>query len=121
MPKIESASLKPEAPLRKVSHEKRLELARTIASRLVDTYKEAVLAVCIYASTAKNLDRPYSDLERFCAARYTPAVKNKRYVYDGLVVEIDYFQESNFLKKAARGGGDWPRGADQFRDRIVLF
>ncbi len=73
MRKIESAGLKPEAPLRKVSHEKRLELARRIASRLVDTYKDAVLAVCI------------------------------------------------FLKEAARVGWDWPLGADQFRNRIVLF
>jgi kanamycin nucleotidyltransferase len=121
MPKIESASLKPEAPLRKVSHEKRLELARTIASRLVDTYKDAVLAVCIYASTAKNLDRPYSDLEIFCVVTNSLEVKNKRYVYDGLMVEIDYFQESNFLKEAARVGWDWPLGADQFRNRIVLF
>ncbi len=113
--------MKPEAPLRKVSHEKRLELARTIASRLVDTYKEAVLAVCIYASTAKNLDRPYSDLEIFCVVTDSLEVKNKRYVYDGLMVEIDYSQESNFLKEAARVGWDWPLGADQFRNRIVLF
>jgi kanamycin nucleotidyltransferase len=121
MPKIESASFKPEAPLRKVSHEKRLELARTIASRLVDTYEDAVLAVCVYASTAKNLDRPYSDLEIFCVVTDGIEVKNKRYVYHGLLVEIDYFQESNFLKEAARVGWDWPLGADQFRNRIVLF
>ena len=113
--------MKPEAPLRKVSHEKRLELARTIALRLVDTYREAILAVCIYASTAKNLDRPYSDLEIFCVVTDSLEVKNKRYVYDGLMVEIDYFQESNFLKEAARVGWDWPLGADQFRNRIVLF
>jgi hypothetical protein len=48
-------------------------------------------------------------------------VKNKRYVYDGLLVEIDYFQESNFLKEAKRVGWDWPLGADQYRNRIVLF
>ena len=58
MSKIESESSKPAFPLRKVSHEKRLESARVIASRAVDTYKDAVLAVCIYASTAKNLDVP---------------------------------------------------------------
>jgi hypothetical protein len=48
-------------------------------------------------------------------------VKNKRYVYDGLPVEIDYFQASNFLKEATRVGWDWPMGADQYRNRIVLF
>ena len=121
MSKIESAFLKPEFPLRKVSHEKRLELARTIASRLIEAHKDAVLAVCIYASTAKNLDRPYSDLEIFCVVKDSLDAKNKRYVYDGLLVEIDYFQESNFLKEAVRVGWDWPLGADQFRNRIVLF
>src|SRR2546426_9426235 len=121
MPKIESASLNPEALIRKISHEKRLELAQTIASRLLDTYKDAVLAICIYASTAKNLDRPYSDLEIFCVATDGLEVKNKRYVYDGLLVEIDYFQESNFLKEAKRVGWDWPLGADQYRNRIELF
>src|SRR5437879_8779913 len=121
MPKIDPRSSKLEAPIRKISHEKRLELARTIMSRLVDAYKDAVFAICIYASTAKNLDRPYSDLEIFCVATDGLEVKNKRYVYDGLLVEIDYFQESNFLKEAKRVGWDWPLGADQYRNRIVLF
>ena len=121
MSKIERASLNPEFPLRKVSHEKRLGFARTIASRLIDTHKDAVLAICIYASTAKNLDRPYSDLEIFCVVKDSLEAKNKRYVYHGLMVEIDYFQESNFLKEAARVGWDWPLGADQFRNRIALF
>src|SRR5216683_4110175 len=121
MPKIDPRSSKLEAPIRKISHEKRLELAQTIASQILDTYKDAVLAICIYASTAKKLDRPYSDLEIFCVASDGPEVKNKRYVYDGLLVEIDYFQESNFLKEATRVGWDWPLGADQYRNRIVLF
>src|SRR5713226_9485692 len=121
MPKIESASLNPEALIRKISHEKRLELAQTIASRLLDTYKDAVLAVCIYASTAKKLDRPYSDLEIFCVVTDSIEVKNKLYVHDGLLVEIDYPQESNLLKAATRVGWDWPIQADQYRNRIVLF
>src|SRR5437899_11993117 len=75
----------------------------------------------MYASTAKNLDCPYSDLEIFYVVTDSLEVKNKRYVYDGLMLEIDYFQESNFLKEAARVGWDWPLGADQFRNRIVLF
>ena len=96
-------------------------MARTIASLIVDAYKDAVLAVCIYGSTAKKLDSPYSDLEIFCAVADSLEIKNKRYVYDGLLVEIDYLQESNFLKEAGRVGWDWPIGADQYRNRIVLF
>jgi kanamycin nucleotidyltransferase len=121
MREIESGSSKPEFPLRKVSHEERVKLGRKIASRILDTYKDAVLTVCIYASTAKRLDRPYSDLEILCVTTDGLEVKNKRYVYDGLLVEIDYFQASNFLKEAVRVGWDWHLGADQFRNRIVLF
>src|SRR5207245_2523927 len=120
MRKIEERFSTPKFPLRKVSHEERVELGRKIASQILDTHKDAVLAICIYASTAKKLDRLYSDLEIFCASDGLE-VKNKRYVYDGLLVEVDYFQESNFLKEATRVGWDWPLGADQYRNRIVLF
>jgi len=121
MRKIEDRSSKPNFPLREVSHEERVELGQKIASQILDTHKDAVLAICIYASTAKKLDRPYSDLEIFCVASDGLEIKNKRYVYNGVLVEIDYFQESNFLKEAKRVGWDWPLGADQYRNRIVLF
>jgi hypothetical protein len=66
MRKIDRRYSEPRFPLRKVSHEERVELGRKIASQIIDTYKDAILAICIYASTAKNLDRPYSDLELLC-------------------------------------------------------
>jgi kanamycin nucleotidyltransferase len=121
MRKVGERSSKPMFPLRKASHEERVELGRKIASQILDAYKDAILAICIYASTAKKLDRPYSDLEIFCVVKDSLEVKNKRYVYDGLLVEVDYFQESNLLKEAKRIGWDWPLGADQYRNRIVLF
>jgi kanamycin nucleotidyltransferase len=121
MRKIDSGSSTPKFPLRKISHEKRVELGREIASQIIASYKHAVLAICIYASTAKNLDRPYSDLELLCVVTDNFEMQNKRYVFDGLLVEIDYFHESKFLKEAAEVGWDWPLGADQYRNRIVLF
>src|SRR5713226_2700023 len=121
MSKIESESSKPEVPLRKVSHEERVELGRKIASQIVDTYKTAVLAVCIYGSTAKKLDRPYSDLEIFIVVTDSLEIANKFYVYDGLLVEIDYLQESDFLKTASKMGWEWPIQTDQYRNRMVLF
>jgi hypothetical protein len=106
MRKIEDRSSKPKFPLRKVSHEERVELGRKIASQIIDSYKDAVLAICIYASVAKKLDRPYSDLKIFCVATDGLEAKNKRYVYDGLIDEMDYFQASNFSQrsKASRLG-----------------
>ncbi len=121
MSEIESRSLKPDVPLRKVSHEERVELGRKITSQIIDSYKDAVLAICIYGSTAKKLDRPYSDLELFCVVTDSLEMANKFYIYDGLLVEIDYPQESKFLKAATQIVWDWPIQADQYRNRIVLF
>ena len=121
MRKIESRPREPKVPLRKVSHEERVELGRKIASQITDSYKDAVLAICIYGSTAKKLDRPYSDLELLCVVKDSLDTPNKFYVYDGLLVEIDYLQESKFLKAATQIGWDWPIQADQYRNRLVLF
>ncbi len=110
-------------PLREVSNEKRVEVARNIASLVQEKYENAVLAVCISGSTAKKLDRPYSDLEMICVVKDGLDLPNKYYVYDGLLVEVDYPQETSFLK-AARGLAhqwDWPIQADQYRNHIVLF
>jgi len=121
MRKIDHSPLEPRVPLRKVSHEERVRLGRKIASQIIDSYKEAVLAICIYGSTAKSLDRPFSDLELFCVVSDRLEMANKAYVYDGLLVEIDYLQESKFLRAATEIGWDWPIQADQYRNRIVLF
>lgn len=108
-------------PIRKVSNQERVELARQISTQLLETYQSAVLAVYICGSTAKKLDRPYSDLEMICVVRDGREIPNKRYVYDGLLVDIGYHQESEYLKQARETGWDWPLGADQYRNRIVLF
>src|SRR6267143_199242 len=64
MRKIEVRSSKPKFPLRRVSHEERVELGRKIASQILDTHKDAVLAICIYASTAKKLEKAVAENDR---------------------------------------------------------
>ncbi len=119
MPKVESR--KPVEVLRRVSHEERIRIGREICNKIIEAYGEAVLAICVYASTAKGLDRPYSDLEMLCVVRDGYDIPNKYYVYDGLLVEIDYFQESTELKEAKTVTTEWPLAADSFRNRLVLF
>jgi hypothetical protein len=110
-----------DPPLRMISHEQRLVVGRRICARILETFKEAVLAVLITGSTAKALDRPFSDLEMTTIVKDSLELPTKYYVHDGLLVQIDYRQESEFLKSAREPGRDWPLGADECRNRIVLF
>jgi len=110
-----------DPPLRIISHEQRVEIGRRICARILETFKEGVLAVFITGSTAKALDRPFSDLEMTTIVKDSVELPTKFYVYDGLLVQIDYRQESEFLKSAREPGRDWPVGVDEYRNRIVMF
>ncbi len=104
-----------------MTHEERLIIAGEIARRIVEIYREAVLAVFITSSTAKGLDRVHSDLEISAVVRDGTEIEAKSYLYRGILVEIDYLQETRLLAKARRRGGRWPVEADGYRSRLVLF
>ena len=97
-------------------------MGEKLAADIVARYKDAVLAVCIGGSTAKKLDRPYSDLEMFCVLTDGLEVPEMKYLArNGLLVQIEFFQESKLLEDARKVSMEWPWYADQYRNRIVLF
>ncbi len=108
-------------PLGRFTHEQRIEVANRLCKLILEKYRERVLAVCVYGSTAKKLDRPYSDLEMFVEVRDGDEIPMKKYLYRGLVVGIEYSSESKLLKAASKLGWSWPWEADGYRNRIVLF
>ena len=93
-------------PLRMVSHEQRLEIGPRICAQILETFKQTVLAIFITGSTAKALDRPFSDLEMTAIVKASVEIETKYYVYNGLLVQIDYRQESEFLKAPREPGRD---------------
>jgi len=107
--------------IRRFTHEERLSIGRQISARVLTNYGDGVLVVYICGSTSKNLDRPYSDLEMIVVVRDGVTIPEKYYVHRGLVVEVDYRQESDFLKAARVLTKTWSIEADQYRNRIVLF
>src|SRR5213593_2294896 len=109
------------APLRKIGHGRRVEIGRRISAQILEKFKDNVLAVFITGSTAKTLDRPYSDLEMMAIVKDNVEIPTKYYVYEGLLIQIDYRQESDFLKAAREPSRDWPIAADEYRNRIIMF
>ena len=107
--------------LRRYTHEQRLEIARRISNLVLDKYGKDVLAVFVYGSTSKKLDRPYSDLELIVVTRDRVEIPMKSYLFNGLVINIEYLQSSRFLKGAEQFTKDWHWEADQYRNKIVLY
>lgn len=103
------------------THEERMALALQIAEKVLARYADAVLAVFVTSSTAKRLDQQHSDLELTAVVRDGVELEDKSYVYRGVLVEIEYPQESAILKTARRVTRRWPVEADGYRNRLVLF
>ncbi|MGQ0567992.1 MAG: kanamycin nucleotidyltransferase C-terminal domain-containing protein [Armatimonadota bacterium] len=104
-----------------MTHEERLEIARDLARRILDAYGDGVLAVLVTSSTARALDRAHSDLELTAVMRDGVEVEDTSYVHRGIVIEIEYPQESAILKSVREVTRHWPLRADEYRGRIVLF
>ena len=107
--------------LKKHTHEERLQLSRQLSKQIVDTYGDKIVAVLVSGSTAKKLDRPYSDLEMIVIVRDGVEIPIAQYIHDGMSIQIDYVEGSSFLKDANRVTFNWPLSQDQFRNRIVLY
>ena len=107
--------------LQRYTHEQRLEIAHRISNLVLDKYGKDVLAVFVYGSTSKKLDRPYSDLELTVVTHDRVEIPMKSYLFNGLIINIEYLQSSRFLKSAEQFTKDWHWEADQYRNRIVLY
>ena len=107
--------------LKKHTHEERLAISRQLSKQIVDTYGDKIVAVLVTGSTAKKLDRPYSDLEMITIVRDGEEIPIAQYIHDGMSIQIDYVEESFFLKDAGRITFNWALAWDQFRNRIVLY
>lgn len=106
---------------RGMTHEERLVIAGEISRRILETHGDTVLAVFITSSTAKGLDRAHSDLEVSAVVRDGVEIEDRSYVFRGILVEIDYPQESRLLRATRRVTHKWPVEADGYRSRLVLF
>src|SRR6267378_2143547 len=107
--------------LKKHTHDERLAISRQLCKQIVDTYGDKIVAVLVTGSTAKNLDRPYSDLEMIVIVHDGVEIPIAQYIYDGMSIQIDYVEGSSFLKDARRVTFNWALTWDQFRNRIVLY
>ncbi len=108
-------------PLRKYAHEERVSLAQSISEQILSKHGDSTLAVFICGSTSKKLEGLYSSLEMIAVVHDGTNIPTKYYLYNGLAVEIEYAQESNFLQAARRITLNWPIEADQYHNRIALF
>jgi kanamycin nucleotidyltransferase len=103
-----------------VAHEERVEIANEIAAAILREHGEAIVAIAIYGSVAKNEDGEHSDLEMWVATHPDFPRRELLYVYRGIPVEVSYSPADKFLEAAGRVSPEWAIEADAYNSYVVL-
>jgi kanamycin nucleotidyltransferase len=72
------------------THDQRLSIARQIADMCIAKHGDRIAAICVYGSTAVDLDLPYSDLDMTVLTRVDLDRETRCYTHDGLTINLDY-------------------------------
>jgi predicted nucleotidyltransferase len=83
------------------SHEQRMELARQLASLILEEHDAAVAAIVIFGTTAIGLDGPYSDLDVTVVTQSDLGHHSQCYLYDRLQINLDYQNIEESLAEAS--------------------
>jgi len=107
--------------MRRVSHEERIKLAHRICKEVKDKLKGDLRAFVIFASTAKNADGPYSDLELMAIITDDYEETACGFLREGAYCEVYYVPFTTALKNAGEVNHDWPVSADQWHSMFPVF
>jgi hypothetical protein len=106
--------------LRKVTYEEKLLLAKRGCELILHKYgKRKVLAVCMWGDEVEN-SQPYFGVNLLVVVRDGIQIPAEHYLFDGIEVNITYWQEISILHRARIFDEEWPWRSGSYRTRIVL-
>ncbi|MBN2378226.1 hypothetical protein JXM67_00270 [candidate division WOR-3 bacterium] len=107
--------------MRRVTHEERVALAEEICNEVKGELREGLRAFVIFASTAKNADGPYSDLELMAIVTDDYEETACGFMRQGAYCEVYYIPLTKALAQAGVINHDWPVAADQWHSMLPVY
>jgi predicted nucleotidyltransferase len=104
-----------------MNHKERVTIAKALTKKIVRKYGEDIYGIVIYGSVAKNEDRRYSDLEMYVVTKKKLKVREVKYVYRGMNIEVSYIPAREMLHNAKIISPNWPIATDFYRSYFILY
>lgn len=91
------------------THDERLSIAQTLIPLFQQKFGDNLIAIALVASVARNADRAYSDLELLVFLHEVPTEGDPylQRVYDGMLIEVEYVTEEQYLELWRTLGRAW--------------
>jgi hypothetical protein len=110
----------PKVELRKVAYEEKLGVGKRACELILQKYgKRRVFAVCMWGDEVEN-SQPYFGVNLLVVVRDGIHVPAEHYLFDGIEVNITYWEEIGILYRARIFDEEWPWRSGSYRTRIVL-
>jgi hypothetical protein len=110
----------PKVELRKVTYEEKLAVGKRACELILHKYgKRRVFAVCMWGDKVEN-SQPYFGVNLLVVVRDGIHIPAQHYLFDGIEVNITYWQEISILYRARIFDEEWPWRSGSYRTRIVL-
>lgn len=90
-----------------IGHERRLELAYSIAAAFKAHFGAQLIAIGVYGSLARGDDGPFSDIEIFCVVEGQEIDDSVEWTAGPWKAEVDIYSPDALLTYAAIVEGDW--------------
>lgn len=102
------------------TREQRLARAEEISNLLIKRYGTGVIAICIYGSTARGEDAPYSDLEMAAVLNKNVEPFRHEFFLDGWKTEVELWTREQIIEHLEDRDLNWPIQGRQFVDILSL-
>lgn len=103
------------------TREEKLRIANEIKTRLLNRFKESILAIGIYGSTGKGTAGPYSDLEMHVITDNDTKMEQHEFIYDPFKIEISSRTKDEIYRDARKIDDMWPIKAGAFVHVLALY
>lgn len=106
---------------KKVTREKRMEIAYSIANQVIERYGSKVQAIGIYGSLARKTDGPFSDIEIKCILN----ALDENFCYEWTAgdwkAEVNFESAEHIIEDATRVDERWPLTHGQFFNIFPIY
>lgn len=107
--------------IRRASHEERVRLAGEICDEVKGVLRGDLRAFVIFASIAKDVDGPYSDLEMMAITTDSYEEYCSEFMRDGIRCEVDFVPYKSAIKQAGTVDSFWSVRADQWHRFLPVY
>lgn len=103
------------------TREEKIEIINEVKEKLLNTYKENILAIGAYGSIGLNTDGPYSDIELHVITKDGFNLKNHEFIYDRFKLEIGMIEEIEIIKSAKVVDESWAITAGVYINILEIY